>query len=219
MKSRPSILKLALMLVVVCAAPLLAQSNKPSALILPPPDWDAGKHILAQLLATNKPGDYPLPYAWVGVMKVTAWSDGYPILKEERETGEVFEFDKFTVIDPRRALIHADRFIISTGSTGQFRVEAIYRPSLPADAELLKLQDLSSITNFLGYSPLGWALNFTNLVVKPEAEASSFHFFTLGPYDSLEILEVTFLRRFREPTNLPSVQVKRGRLHPRAKKQ
>jgi hypothetical protein len=130
---------------------------------------------------------------------------------DEREKDEVLEFDKFT-LSPGQAPFIPERAI----SKGQFWPGPAYRSSLPTDAELLKMRDFSSVTNIFGWNPFG--TNFTNRVLNRGTQEPGIRFFTLTPYNSLEILHVTFLKLAGEST-ISGVLVKRARLHPQPKNQ
>jgi hypothetical protein len=137
-----------------------------------------------------------------------------PRLTDEKEKGEVLEFDTFTVAHgPVLPVLHEDRFISKVGR----RSGPVYRQSLPTDAELLQMRDISSVTNFLGWNPFETKL--TNGMFKPAAEEPGIRFFALRPYNSIEILHVTFLKRASEATTIDGVLAKRALLHPEAKNQ
>jgi hypothetical protein len=220
MKSRPSALTLGLMLVVGFAALSLSQTNKHPALILPPADWDAGKHPLASLVATNKPGDYSLPCAWAGMERATARIGSYAAKDEiRREKDEWVEFDTFTVT-PGASFPAMRRSIFK----GERQYGPIYRPSLPSDAELLAMRSLSSVSNFLGRNPFPEKSKepkkLTNSGVVPvEGETTIIPcYFTLRPYNSIEIVRVAFRKRPGEST-MDGILVRRARLHPQPKRQ
>jgi len=71
-RSLPSSIILATVLIAGAAFTSIAQTSRPAELILPPADWDARTHALASLLTTNKPGECALPLVWAGTEKVTA---------------------------------------------------------------------------------------------------------------------------------------------------
>jgi hypothetical protein len=199
-----------------------AQTNRSASLILPPADWDAGKHTLAALVTTNREGDYALPSVWAGVEQVTARAGWYATKDEvAKETGTALEFDKLTVgtgpvlgpavgqVPPWLRGVHVISKAEPRNKHTPFAPFAIYRASLPSDAELLEMRDISSVTNIFAHNPFSQSTNST-------AEAVGVRLFTLRPYDSMETLSVMFLRRNQEDV-IDSILVKRARLHPQPK--
>jgi hypothetical protein len=207
MKYRPVSFLPAVVLMIIPAVVLSTETNRPAALRLPPADWDAGQHRLAWLVATNKPGEYPLPTVWSGVEQVTART-GWYARKDAIvvQTNQWIEFDKFTVgrapaLPPR---LRDERFI----SKGEGFPQAAYRVSLPSDSELLLMRDISSVTNLFRSNPFfSQSTNFA-------AQTRGIRLFTLCPYDAIETLQVTFMRRAGEDV-IDSILVKRARLHPK----
>lgn len=205
MKNRPLLFILMLVFLIAPVVILNSQTNTGQSLILPPKNWDKSKHLLASLVATNRPGDYPLQYDWVGIEKVTArtgWYAAHP------QTNALLKLDRFTVRDgPFSPLVREDRFI---WSVEEERFGRSYRKSLPSDAELLQMRDITSISNFIGGNP--FAPGPTNISSRSVGRG----FFTLHPYDSIETLNVTFMKRTHE-SEIESVLVRRAVLHPQPK--
>jgi hypothetical protein len=204
--SSPFILALALIVGAVVA--ISAQTNKPEPLILPPANWDHEKHVLAPLVATNKPGDYPLHPDWIGVEKVTARSGWFTNRSEmAKQANALLDFDRFTVWRrPVFPVMPSDRFIFKFPGSPTFA----YRRSLPSDAELLQMRDVSSVSNFYGCNP--FSRKWTN------GEAFVICFFSLRPYDSIDTLDVTFSKRANE-TQIDGILVRRAVLFPQQKGQ
>ena len=196
---------------VLSAGMAAAQTNGSAALILSPADWDAGNHMLASLVATDKPGEYALPLAWAGAEKVTArtgWYATKEAVAEEKD--QWLEFDKFTVgsrtAGPR---LREDRFLSKGGQGSGW---AYYRASLPSDIELFEIRDVLSVSNLFGWNPFSQATNNAG-----ETVAVSIRYFSLRPSDAIETLQVTFTKRGQEST-IESILLKRGRLSPQRKK-
>jgi len=202
---------LALVIVVAQVVAATAQTNTSAPLILPPPDWDARTHRLASLVATNKPGEYPLPMTWTGVEQVTTRFGWYARLgarADGEQADAVIEFDKFTVSsEPVPPMLRGG--YLSKGTQGYGW--AAYRATLPSDSELLQMRDISSVSNLFGWSPFSKSTNSS--VQAPASQAPRIRLFTLRPYDSIETLQVTFMRRGQEST-IDSIMVRRGLLHP-----
>jgi hypothetical protein len=206
---RPSSLfVLTLALMVGAVAVISAQTNKPGPLILPPANWDRGKHVLAPLVTTNKPGEYPLHRDWIGVEKVTARSGWFTNRADmANQTNALLDFDRFTVCrGPIFPVMREDRYI-SKGGCGP---GPAYRHSLPSDAELLQMRDVSSVSNFFGWYP--FSRRWTN------GESVGICYFSLRPYDSIETLNVTFSKRAND-TRIESILVRRAVLFPQPKEQ
>jgi hypothetical protein len=182
-----------------------AQTNKP--IIFPPQKWDASKHLLAPFVASNKPGKYPLPFEWVGFEKVTARTGWYTNQIERAEqTNVLIDFDRLAVL-PKPLPIVRENHYISHSKSG---FGAGYRRSLPSDAELLQIRDVSSVTNFLGAIPsLGANTNATGRTI-------GIRFFTLGPLDSIATLQVTFDIP-NHNSRVAGILVKRAVLYPQSK--
>jgi len=198
---------LLILLFLIAAVVLLnSQTNIGHSLILPPKDWDRSKHMLASLVTTNRPGDYLLQFDLVGIEKVTVHTGWYAA--HHPQTNVLLKLDRFTVRDgPFSPLVREDRFVWSI-EEGRFGRD--YRQSLPSDAELLQMRDISSISNFIGGNP--FAPGPTNISARSVGRG----FFTLRPYDSIETLNVTFMKRTHE-SEIESVLVKRAVLHPQPK--
>ena len=75
-----------------------------------------------------------------------------------------------------------------------------YRSTLPSDNELLGMQDAASVSNFFGFNA------FKHFDGRQADIGVSY--FTLGAYDSIETLKVSFMRR--AGTNIVGMIVKRG---------
>lgn len=201
----------------VCSLFLRAQANKPAALILPPADWDAGTHILASLVATNSPGDHPLPQTWAGIERVTArtgcyTTNGYTTKGEvAHQADQWLEFDQFTVI-AKSSPMREHRFISSKTKADYFG--PAYRPSLPSDAELLEIKDTLSVSNLVGWDIFARR-------IKVHTATPTFHFFTLRPYDGIQTLRVTFNVSFLKgkENTVQGILIKRAVLQPRPKAQ
>jgi hypothetical protein len=203
MKNRTLNCFLAIMVAVLSAGGLQAQSNSVSALILPPKDWAHDKHILALLVITNKPGNYPLVPTWDGVQKVTVCTGLFTNAFERRyQTNQLFHFDRLTVcsgsILPK---LKEDRFICEADGSGQVPGSMFgYRSTLPSDKELLGMQDVASATNFFGFNAFE---HFDG-----RQSEIGVNYFTLAAYDSIETLNVTFMKG--AGTNIAYMIVKRG---------
>lgn len=191
------------MIAALSAAGLKAQSNSASELILPTQKWAYNKHILASLVITNKPGDYPLVPAWNGVQKVTVCTGWFTNDFERKyQTNQLFHFDRLTVCSgPILPILKEDRFICEADGSGQVPGSMFgYRSTLPNDNELLGMLDVASVTNFFGFNA------FEHFDGRQSDIGVSY--FTLGAYDSIETLNVTFMKR--AGTNIESIIVKRG---------
>jgi hypothetical protein len=141
--------------------------------------------------------------------KVTARLGWYATKEAIAEqANQRLEFDKFTVSSQPAAPMLRTGFL-SRGEQGYGW--ASYRASLPSDAELLQMRDVSSVSNFWGWNPFSGGTNFMG-------QAPSIRLFTLRPYDSIETLQVTFMKR-RQDSKIDSIVVKRGSLHPQPTKQ
>jgi hypothetical protein len=190
-------------LAVLCAALAEAQSNASASLILPPENWDAHRHVLASLVGTNRPGQYQLRPAWVGLETVTARSGWYATEAEViTQTNQWLRFDQLTVCSgPIVPVAREDRFICnaSNDSAPSFA----YRPVLPTDGGLLEMHDVASLTNFLGFNPFAHDEDRTS--------AFSACYFTLAPYDSIATCEVVFMKR--KGSKIDGVIVRRGHFH------
>jgi len=137
--------------------------------------------------------------------KVTARTGRYATKDAKMEqTNQWLEFDKFTVGRGSATPKLRDERFISKGEQGYG--QATYRVSLPSDAELTRIRDVSSVINFWGWNPFSDGTNFPG-------QAPGIRLFTLGPYDSIETLQVTFMRRGREEM-IDGILVKRSRLYP-----
>ncbi|EEF60466.1 hypothetical protein [Pedosphaera parvula] len=193
-----SILILVMVVTLLSMSLSKAQSNAPPSIILPAADWNVREHVLASLVTTNKPGDYPLPSAWAGVEKVTART-GWHARKDEvaGQTNRWFHFDKLTVCPgPIFPVMREDRYIWDA-ATGR-RSGPAYRPSLPTDSELLGMHDDASVTNFLGFNPFRSGIS----------GAPGIRYFTLGPYNTIKTLNVTFMKG--TGSNINSILIRRG---------
>lgn len=185
-----------------------AQTNKPVSIIFPPTNWDAGKHILAPYVATNKPGNYSLPFDWAGFEKVTARSGWYTDrVAMVEQTNIFFHFDQLLVV--HKPWFRADRFLGNSESS----FGPGYRRSLPSDAELLQMRDVSSVSNFLGENPFSSRKTYGT-----GGSAIGVRFFTLRPNDSLSELQVTFMKR-NQGSRVDSILVRRAVLYPQRKRQ
>jgi hypothetical protein len=207
LKSRTSFFVFAMVVAIFLVTKLKGQSNALTSLILPPTNWDVQKHILAPLLATNMPGNYPLSPPWVGVEKVTARIGWYANEFERRsQTNQWFHFDRLTVSSgPILPRAREDRFICESKGNSQVSGSVYgYRHSLPTDSELLAIHDDLSVSNFIGWNPFCSAM--TNTV----AIGSSY--FTLGPHNSIETLSVMFMKDAGS-SNIESIIVRRGNFH------
>lgn len=165
----------------------------------PPADWDVRQHILASLVITNKPGDYPLQPAWVGSEMVTAYS-GYFKTEYERskQTNRWLRFDRLTVCPgPIFPIMREDRYIWNT-ATG-WRPGPAYRRSLPADSELLRIRDVASVAKFFGFNPF-----------KGKCSAFVACYYTLGPYNSIQTINVMFEKG--KGSNIEGIIVRRCHL-------
>lgn len=192
-----------------------AQSNSSNVLILPAPDWNPKTHILAALVATNKPGEYPLTPAWVGEERVTmrtGWYEKeYEFDKQSnlpRRTNDWHRFDMFELyaapVVPRDPTVR----VICEMKGKQQTCACGYRPSLPTDSELTKMCDVSSVSNFFGWN---YFRNFHPATNQPAAVIGR-RYFTLGPYDSINTLYVEFWKSSLG-TNIDGILIKRGRFH------
>jgi hypothetical protein len=181
MKKTVPFLFLAIMATILLATALKAQSNAPASIILPPADWDVHKHIFFTFVTTNKPGNYPLQPAWVGVEKVTARS-GYYANEHEiaEETNRWLHFDRLMVCSGSIVPVaKEDRYICN--ATNAWVPAFAYRSSLPTDTELLGMRDVADVNKFVGYKTF-----YTNhLGVFAD-------YFTLGPYNSIDTVNVEF---------------------------
>ncbi len=180
--------------------------NPPSSMVLPPKDWDIKQHILYPLIVTNKPGTYVLQSVWIGMEKVTA-STGW-FVKTDKDpysmnlhTNKVLRFDRLSVCPPGRSWfgLPVDRYIWDT-TIGQWP-EQTYRPTLPSDSELLAMQDVSAVTNFLGFKAF---MNLTN------GESIGTCFFTPGPYNSIDTMDVVFFKPGNS-SKITAILVRRAR--------
>jgi hypothetical protein len=201
MKKFVSYFFLAIIVTILSATILKAQSNTPASIILPPADWDVHKHVLFTFVTTKKPGNYPLQPAWVGVEKVTA-RNGYYANEHEiaEETNRWLHFDRLTVCSGHIVPVaKEDRYICN--ATNEWSPNFAYRPSLPTDTELLGMRDVASVTNFFGWNPF-WG---------PDKNGSGVgtSFFTLGPYNSIDTLYV-FFNKQGGSSNIVSTLVRRG---------
>lgn len=179
-----------------------AQTNRPVSIIFPPANWDARKHVLAPFVATNKPGNYSLPFDWVGLEKVTARSGCYTNQVAMVDmTNIFFHFDQLLV--GHKLWFRSDRFLGNSESS----FGPGYRRSLPSDAELLRMRDVSSVSNFLGENPFSGTTR----------SAVGIRFFTLRPNDSLSELQVTFMKR--SDSRIEGILVRRAVLYPQRKRQ
>jgi hypothetical protein len=189
------------MATILSAMALKAQSNASASIILPPADWDVHKHILAPLVTTNKPGNYALQPAWVGVEKVTARS-GYFANEHEitEETNRWLRFDRLTVCPSHIfPVMPEDRYICNATneSSGGFP----YRTSLPTDSELLGMHDIAAVNKFIGYKAF-----YTNHV------GIFAGYFTLGPYNSIDTVNIEF--DAGGSSKIESMIVRRGHFRP-----
>jgi hypothetical protein len=198
--------------VVLPGAATAAEANKSASIIFPPEKWDAGKHILTPYVATNKPGDYPLPFEWVGMEKVTARTGWYTnqIMRAE-QNNVLIDFDQLEVWPRPLPIVRENHYISHT----KIGVGAGYRRSLPSDAELLQMCDVSSVTNFLGSIP------FSGANTNATGRTIGIRFFTLGPLDSIATLQVTFAipNHPKHDSHVEGILVKRAVLYPQSKKQ
>ena len=205
MKSCTPTYLLAIAVTVVSVWSLKAQLNKPASIVLPPKSWDISKHILVSLVTTNKPGDYALRPAWVGVDKVTVRT-GWHTNEDEmaRQTNRWFRFDRLTVCSGHIfPAVPEDRYICN--ATNEFSREFSYRPSLPTDDELLEIRDVSAVTNLCGWNPF---FKMTNGV----GQEVGMGYFTLTPYNSIETLDASFYNK-RGSSKIDSIIVRRGHFH------
>ena len=189
---------------------VVAQSNSSNSLVLPPSDWNPKTHILATLIATNKPGDYPLGNEWAGVEEVTVrtghFTDPYEMTKQ---TNRWRHYNEITVCrGPMFPRVHEDRFLSEGDPTAG---GPAYRTSLPGDGELRKIHDVSSLTNFLGWNPFHDVHLGTNHSGGWLGGMGAYYF-TLRPYDSIETLYVEVSRN-APGTNIDGILIKRGRFH------
>ena len=111
----------------------------------------AQTHILSLLVTTNRPGDYPLHPAWIGVEKVTVHTGQYSRDDEVLK----FHFDRLTVLpNPILPRAFENRFICETVGSNQVPGSTCgYCLSLPTDSELIKMREDSSVTNLFGLNP------------------------------------------------------------------
>jgi hypothetical protein len=197
MKKFASSFFLAMIATVFSAIILKAQSNAPASIILPPANWDVHKHILFILVTTNKPGNYSLQSAWVGVEKVTARSGYYANEREiMEETNRWFHFDRLTVCPGHIfPVVPEDRNICN--STNDADTGFSYRSSLPTDSELLGMRDVAAVNKFVGYKAF-----YTNHL------GVFAGYFTLGPYNSIDTVNVEF--NGGENSKIESMIVRRG---------
>jgi len=210
MKNRtPSLILLALA-TVVCVVAASAQTNPPNALVLPPSDWNPKTHILASLVVTNKPGDYPLNNEWVGVEEVTVRTGYFTNLYEmTKQTNRWHHYNELTVCrGPMFPKVHEDRFLSEGDPTAG---GPAYRASLPGDGELRTIRDVSSLTNFLGWNPFHDVHSGTNHAAGWLGGVGQ-TYFTLHPYNSIETLYIEVWRN-APGTNIDGILIRRGRFH------
>ncbi|HEX5219047.1 MAG TPA: hypothetical protein VFZ59_05720 [Verrucomicrobiae bacterium] len=215
MKSRLSHIILATVLTALGTFTSTSQTNRPAGLILPPADSDARTHILASLLTTNEPGEYSLPRVWVGAEKVTVEIGSFRT-KEGGPTNQWLKFDQLMVgrqsLHPKQ---REDRFIISRRekNRGENPIGAsFYRASLPSDSELMGMRDFQSVSNLFGWNPFAHATN----LIGANSQWVSIRYFALGPSDTIETVQVTFMKRGNE-SQIDNIRVSRSRLHPEPK--
>lgn len=200
-----------------CAAVAGAQTNKINSIILPPENWNVNEHVLASLVTTNTPGIYTLPTTWSGEERITTctgWFKWY--IKTFRitnewsftQTNEWFVAAKFQVLEDSKLSRRMGKHLLWLDDDGT--PAASYRPSLPSDADLLAMTNSASVSNLFGWNPFA---NPTN------TESPRVRFFSLRPYDSIELLEVAFKLREDKPDTVDSLLVRRGNLHPQQRKQ
>jgi hypothetical protein len=193
----------ALILAALSGPGLKAQLNSASSLVLQPNEWAYNKHILASLVITNKPGNYPLMPAWSGVQKVTVCNGWFTNDFERKyQTNQLFHFNRLTVCSgPILPILKEDRFICEADGSAHVSGSMFgYRSTLPSDNELLAMQDVASVTNFFGF----------NAFEQSDGRQSEIgaSYFSLGGNDSVETLNATFMKR--SGTNIVGIIVKRG---------
>lgn len=195
-----------------CSALMLeAQSNAPGSLVLPPHKWDTQKHPLASLVTTNRPGNYPLQPAWVGIEKVTARSGYFTNWFDTvNQSNRWFQFARFTVRPDRiMPMAPEDRYICevdTNGNDSSFSIYA-YRPSLPADSDLLSVHDPASLTNLIG-----WTFPKRKKTDLRSWTGIGGSYFTLGPYNSIETVRVEYIQN-ETSTKIDGIIVRHGHFH------
>jgi hypothetical protein len=186
----------------IFARGLNGQSDKTVSLALPPKDWNMSEHALFGLIVTNNPGDYPLHGSWVGVEKTTVRTGWYAAQFEiASETNRLIRFKTLSVL-PAHMFPERANYRYLWDSPGKPFPEFAYRSSLPGDAELLKMHDIMSVSNFC-YNLAYEDLKFSNTITFVG------NYFTLRPYDSIDTLHVEFLKYAGSP-EITNVLVRRS---------
>jgi hypothetical protein len=204
---------LAFFALLTCVVVAGEQTNKVRSIVLPAENWDVKEHVLASLVTTNAPGTYTLPTAWSGEERITTCTGWFKwCLKTFPEiypkTNEWFVAAKFQVLEDSKVSRRLGNRILWLGGKGM--AQASYRPSLPSDADLLAMTNSASVSNLFGWNPFS---NPTN------TESGRMRFFTLRPYDTIELLQVGFKLREDKLDIVDSVLVRRGKLHPQQRQQ
>ncbi len=172
---------------------------------------------LADLVLTNKPGNYALDVRWRGFEKVTTNTGWYATSVGQREhTNRWLRFDRF-VVHPRPDPWGSNRQINDSKSMGMSSSIYGYRASLPTDQELLALRWDWSLTNLIGFNPFRGSTNTFAPPHPPWGSSSSYRFFTLGRSNAIETLHVTFLVT-NQGASIDGVVIKRALVTPEGHK-
>lgn len=169
---------------------------------------------LADLVLTNKPGNYALDVRWRGFEKVTANTGWYATSDGQREhPNRWLRFDRF-IVHPRPDPWGSDRCLDDSKSTGLSGNIYGYRASLPTDQELLALRWDWSLTNLIGYNPFRRRANPASDSHPPWGISSTFRFFAVGRTNAIETLQVTFLKTNNQGAAIDGVVIKRALITP-----